>query len=246
MSTMDQNELDKVVDHGALARYGVVYRKGEGYWDRDKRFLHHKEGGEHLPDFKISFSMYEADWAWNRSYSYDSPVELRQEAQLLSAAADLLEAFDEHMADVRAERKAEEAKRNAEYEARRKREREEREKRAAEKANRDAERSERMLTEFMGEPVRVRIAGYRSAVKAVVDATPVRKYVSGEGYVETGNYIPILKYANYNDAGRPKDVGSIERLEVKVGSRYELVWDDDPDADGSGNREVRPYDGGLS
>jgi ribosomal protein S8E len=252
MSRTDLHELDKVAEaiKNELGEYHVTYDKPQSTWDHETtRTLTHMVGSSPRSlDIRVDRYSYREGFTWTLTGDDpdgSNPAHFRYDADLYNAAAALADAFNKHMAATRAERERKEA------EARERYAEEERKRREAAAAAREArakvvaEREERLLTEFMGENVRVRVGGYRSAVKATVDARPVQEYKAGEGYVDTGKFKVVIEYVNENDWNRPNRVGDIERLEVKVGSRYELVWDDNPDAIGSGARDVKAYDGAL-
>jgi len=238
-------DLDEAVKVVSLS--GIVYRKPEAYWRAEStRELVHEATGRKLTLSVDRYSYADTITASTQSdYASTAVDALDADLLLMKVARSILVIYNDRRERTKAEREARRKREQEEYRQRMEVEREERRRRAEAKAKVDEARKQRMLTEFMGENVRVRVQGYRSAVKAVVDARPERVYKSGEGYVDTGNYTPFVRYVNYNDYNRPSRVEDIERLEVKVGSRYELVWDDNPDADGSGNRKVGRYDGGL-
>jgi len=176
--------------------------------------------------------------------------ELRGTRRLLDIAHTILERYNAIVADDKAHREQHEEQARREREERRRREREEREKYLADKEQRDDERRERLLTEFQGEECRVRVSGYRSTVKATVTATEKEEYRPGEGYVATGEYEPklVFEYEGANAQRWPNTVEYIERFEIKIGSRYRLVWEDRPVKAEEMNRKRntdKEYDGEL-
>lgn len=129
-------------------------------------------------------------------------------------AAQVLIAGDYLCAQINAA--TEEQRKQAEEEER------EREQRRQEEHERRAElieeRTERLLTEFIGETVKVRESGYKTMRQAVVEAQ--------EKYDSPGEYYLRL---NYLKDQRTQQVGRIKRLDVKVGAKWLKLWDDGKD-----------------
>lgn len=118
---------------------------------------------------------------------------------------------------------------------------EEREREAAEAAKRDeawAERSERLLTEFLGEKVRIRLRGMRRWRPATVESQETT--VDGELA-----YVPCFRYVYEKHGYMERNLRGIVALEVKVGSRYQSVWNDGT-LETSQPQATRNYQGGLS
>lgn len=153
----------------------------------------------------------------NRSYSGMDAELAGRFGQMMVYLAGIAEACNAANAGA-----IEEARRKqAEAEAERERQRVEREQLIA-------ERKERLMYEFADADVKVRTAGYKTTVRAKVVVHAVRGEYDYEthSYKETGEYEPKIEYHYDNDWNRPKNVERIRRLEVKVGSRYKVVWDD--------------------
>ena len=140
-------------------------------------------------------------------------------AMLLNEAAKVAQRWEESDAEER--ERAAKAREIAE-----KARREAREKQEAELAK----RIERCMMEFADEPVRVRAQGYKSVVRGVMRVRETFRYnrntLTREG---TGEFIPYIEYTNDADRDRPERIGSIRRLEIKVGGRFKVVWDDGRD-----------------
>lgn len=170
-------------------------------------------------------------WDRSRSYSAATGTEAAAKAVLWQVAASWSAMFEAAISDeVEAVRLWEEA----EAEAR---------KVAAEK--REAElkaREQRLLTEFLGETIRVREYGKKIAHRAEVEAREVTRWDSGS--IGTGKYELRLRYIKRGDV---QSVRYMRRVDVQVGSRFETIWDDGTDdlPDAAGVPKVRPYDGGL-
>lgn len=100
-----------------------------------------------------------------------------------------------------------------------------------------AERKERLLTEFMGERVKVRERGYKTMRQAEVTAREVTVFDHASySHKPTGEFEPWLRYTS--DV-RTQDINRMQRLDVRVGSKWMTVWDDGLD-------DLPYYDNNLS
>jgi hypothetical protein len=151
----------------------------------------------------------------------------------VSIAVDLAELINEGRADeIAAAREREE------------REREERKRAAEERAAAVEARRERLMTEFMGEEVKVRETGYKTMRKATVDVYQPLSVRNGED----GEWRLRLDYHGHD--ARTQNVAAMRRLDVLVGGRWKTVWDDGTDDVygelSSSAARVEMYDGQLS
>lgn len=107
-------------------------------------------------------------------------------------------------------------------------------------------REQRLLTEFLGETVRVRERGYKGMARAVVEAREKFAWSDETGErVPTGEWSLYLRYINKQRSGQ---VAMLPRLDVQVGGKFQNVWDDGKDDLNPWDRgpnEVKKYDGGL-
>jgi hypothetical protein len=148
----------------------------------------------------------------------------------------------------------------AEIEAERKREEEERERLQKEReAKREAhkleteERRERLMTEFIGERVKIRESGYKGMRSGDVDAKTKRAWSEETLRWEEidGEFELTIRWV-----GEPytQNVFNWRRLDVKVGARWKTVWDDgvddlsyyDQQTPVSSAKEAPMYDGSLA
>lgn len=114
---------------------------------------------------------------------------------------------------------------------------------AEERAKLAAARSEQLLTEFLGEKVRVRLTGMKRWRPATVGSEVSKRDDDGEPC----EWRPVLTYQFEKHGYQERNVGKLASLEVKVGSRYRNVWGadlDDLDTWDRGKVSVgKPYDG---
>lgn len=103
------------------------------------------------------------------------------------------------------------------------------------------ERRDRLMNELVGETVKIRERGYKTMRPAVVSVT------------DWGDNEFSLRF-DYTSDERTQNVERMQRLDVRVGSRWETVWDDGTDDMSVWDKELsasakptgRKYDGGLS
>lgn len=81
-----------------------------------------------------------------------------------------------------------------------------------------AEREQLLLTELLGELVKVRGLGYKTMRRARVDVRPNPR--------QDGTYKPFLKYEGES---RGQNIGTIKRLDVMTPEGWATVWDDGKD-----------------
>lgn len=161
-------------------------------------------------------------------YGGESAAVARKLAECLRLATEFAEEQNARQAGLieaaKAKEEAEEAERKAAAEAR---------------AAQLEERKERLLHEFMGEKGRVRLRGYKRLRPVTVAAREV-----GDSYE------PVLEYVFERHGYREYNPSQWARFDIKVGSRYENIWDDgagdlNPWDRGSVKPVTRQYDGGL-
>lgn len=168
-----------------------------------------------------------------RTGYYGEDVEtMRRYAALLDRALTWAEARNAAMQDLIEAARVREAKEQAEREAA--------------KAKRQevlAERKERLLHEFVGEDARIRLAGMKRWRPVRVDA--LETGVDGE-------FVPALYYKQEKHGYRVYEgIDQIRAFEIKVGSRYQTVWNDGKDDLPTWDRSTpagasQPYDGSLA
>lgn len=150
-----------------------------------------------------------------------SSEDARRLAALLTIAAELAESEDAKYADLIAA--AEERERKEQEEAARKHE---------ERQALLAERKETLMVELLGAEVKVRLRGYKSMPRAVVEVIDRnrwydydrREYVSTEGEED---WQPRIRWTD--DCSRDARLGLIVRLDVKTTRGWATVWDDGTD-----------------
>ncbi len=101
-------------------------------------------------------------------------------------------------------------------------ERAEEQKLQAEREEEYARREEQMLTELLGETVKVRNRGYKTMKQAVIEAKPRTKWQDNE-LVEDG-FMVVLSWKD--DEGRSGSVRLLRRLDVMTKDGWATVWDD--------------------
>ncbi len=234
MSSMMMYDLDKVIE-GIDLKGVTSVKPGVGYYDDNRRYLEY-EGMKvtlRMDNFSKSLSVALP----NTTYVAENVERL---GHLLVAATKIHKAWDKVAATARKKELAEREKREKEYAIEREKLRAEREKERAEAARlaeiravKVKEREERMLNEFLGDEVRVKVRGFKSKVRAHVRSREIKSYGDTEAYWQ-----PYLEYVLDQNWHWPKDINSVILLEVKIGGRFEKVWDDTQGEPVVGRRSV--------
>lgn len=133
------------------------------------------------------------------------------------------------------------ADRIAEAKERKRREEEEREKARVERESALAGRKDMLMTELLGERVKIREAGIKGMRPAIVEVREVRgeyNYVTAE-YASTGEFEIHFAWTHETDRyNRTQHLNRMRRLDVKVGAGWRTVWDDGDDDLSSYDRET--------
>jgi hypothetical protein len=87
------------------------------------------------------------------------------------------------------------------------------------------QREQLLITELLGETVKVRNKRYKTMREAVIDAQEVKEWQGGK-LVETGKYRPVF---NWKKEARSGQVRLMPRLDVMTRTGWATVWDDGED-----------------
>lgn len=134
--------------------------------------------------------------------------EARLSADVLKFAAELADLIEYGYADLIKDAKKRQQKEEAEAEKAR-----------AARAERLEERKDQLMNELVGEMVRIRHYGYKTAVRAILAVT--------EGY--GGEYRVRFEYVVDQDWARPQTLDRIQRLDAKIDGKWQTIWDDGKD-----------------
>ena len=215
-------DLDKTVEK--LDLRNVSFTKPEyGYYAETRRYLTF-EG----TSVTVLHDRYNSHLTLSLSDTNIRVEDIDNYIALLGAFKKIEKAYGKVVEAERAKRVKEQEERRKEYEkleaerrVEREKEREKARKLAEIRAEKTKEREERLLNEFLDDEVRVRVTGYKSRVRAFVRSREVRQFGDEEAH-----WVPRLEYVLDQNWHWPTDIGSVVSFEVKVGGRFEEVWND--------------------
>lgn len=198
----------------------MTLRKSSGYWANAQLVVEWDENETdvelHVPDPQTDDADDLAQGATveaPRVYGADAQ-QLARLTSALAYASKLLQAINDEMAELVAAAKAEAER--LEQLAQQQR---------AERERQLEERKERLMVEFLEEKGSIRLRGMKRW-------RPVTVMVQDQG---DGNFVPFFRY-HYDKHGWNEHFGGhVRAFKVKVGSRYQMVWDD-------GQGDLNPWD----
>lgn len=234
MSTANLHRLDRIVERGDVSMIDATYESALGFMSDRSRNLIMGDMRLRLTAESIGDQIHVELGSVAGDLDADDAADL---SVLLDIAAQLLRQYDAEMEAERAERRERQTRERREYQERQKREREEQARQREAKDALVAERTERLLMEFVGDEVRVRHHGYKTMARAIVKALEQTRFDIDSGErVETGEYrVRFVWCVPHMDSNRPQSIDTLRRIDVRDGSRFYTIWDD-------GNDDLNPWD----